>query len=210
MQSVTVGKHSARLSSTGKYLILDDDNGHLYVRTDVAAPHYCAPSGGPSVTYTGTTYTQHAPVRQFLRDCLHTAEEIIWNQALATGQIRSKVGATPFGNSHDENIALVNALRAQAGVNRNASPDTGQAYALVSTIADSTYPYHAGGVLATDGEDRVTVEVFAGADDARDNQRQEPGTFRMYSMTAGETFHDMWCDGVFAYTNPVTVVLVHI
>jgi len=211
MQNVLVNGQKAILSSSGQYLILDNDKSHLYVRHDVGAPRYCKPSGGPSVTYSGTAYTQYEPVAKFLRDCLHSAEEIIWNTVLKLGEVRTKVGNAEFGDSEDGNIAIAKAHRDAPGANQHASPVVGQAYALVSTVPDSKYPYHAAGVLAVDGNDRVTLEVFAGAEDAQQDEREESGSFEMYSTVPGETFHDVWsAAGVFVGTNPVTVVIEHI
>jgi hypothetical protein len=211
MKRVVVNGRAGSLSGSEQYLILDDDKQHLYVRHDVGAPRYCSPSGGPSVIYSATMYTQYQPVRKFLRDCLHSAEEIIWNAELDLGQVRTKVGGTRFGDTEQGNIAIANAQRNAAGANQNASPAVGQGYALVSTVPDSKYPYHAAGVLAVDGTDRVTLEVFAGAADAQQDDREEPGDFEMYSNAPGQTFHDVWSTAsVFAGTNPVTVVIEHI
>lgn len=211
MQRVMVNGQAASLSSGGQYLILDNDKSHLYVRQGVVAPRYCRTSAGPPVIYSGTTYIQHEPVRKFLRDCLHSAEEIIWNGELDLGEIRTKVGNAQFGDSEAGNIAIANAQRNAAGANQHASPAVGQAYALVSTVPDSKYPYHAAGVLAVDGNDRVTLEVFAGAEDAQQHEREEPGSFEMYASAPGQTFHDVWSAAdVFVHTNPVTVVIEHL
>lgn len=79
---------------------------------------------------------------------------------------------------------------------------------IVSTSADSQYPYHAAAVVAIDGTDIVTLEVFARGTDARQNDRSASGRFEMYSATGATSFHSVRSTNkTFVGTNPVTMVL---
>ncbi len=211
MQSVSVGGAAGTLSASGKYLILNGDIKSLYVRSNVATPHYCAQaSDGATVDHGGSTYRKHKPVRRCLADCLHTAEEIIWGQALTQGQIRSKVGDEDFGDTDEANIEIATANAAAGTSNNGAHPGVNQAYVIVARQEDSSlrynYPYHAAGVIALDGDDTVTMEVFATAQDAA--ARDQDGDFRMYDR-GSSSFHRRWSAAeAFRNTLPVTMVLV--
>ncbi|MGI5323817.1 hypothetical protein [Actinomadura nitritigenes] len=198
----------ASLSENGHYIVAQYEPLRLYVHPkDADQPHYCT-AELDSVQYNGTKYVQYQPVRRFLRDCLHTAEEIIYDGPLDLGGDYTHVKGVPFGRSDAENIRIANARRGQENADGRAHPDYSEAYVIVSTAAGSTYPYHAAAVVAIDGDDTVTLEVFARGTDARQNDRSAAGRFEMYSSTGPTSFHATWSNNVnFTGTNPVTMVL---
>ncbi|MER6812301.1 hypothetical protein ABT299_23805 [Spirillospora sp. NPDC000708] len=208
MQQITIKNKSASLSENGHYIVAQYEPLRLYVHPKNAEqPHYCT-AELDSVQYNGTKYVQYQPVRRFLRDCLHTAEEIIYDGPLDLGGDYTHVEGLLFGKSEAGNIRIAEARRGQERTDGKAHPDYNEAYVIVSTVAGSVYPYHAAAVVAIDGDDTVTLEVFARGTDARQNDRSAAGRFEMYSSKGGTTFHSVWSNNVnFAGTNPVTMVL---
>lgn len=192
MQTIALPKlGEARLSENGNYLIISKNTQQLYVKSGLKDPRYCLLSGQEPIKYSGATYNAYAPQRQFLRDCLHSAEEIIHEGTLDTGQVRSKVaGVHPdlrFGVDDAKNISAAQAHHA----NEAATPAIGQAYVIVATDNKATYPYHAAAVAAQDGQDQVTIEIFARETDA--SRRNATGTFDMYTIgDANLSFHGRW------------------
>ncbi len=207
MQAIRIRNKSASLSDGGQYLVAQFEPLRLYVHPEAEEPRYCT-AELETVTYNGTKYVQYQPVRRFLRDCLHTAEEIIYDKPLELGKDYTHVEGELFGKSEAENIRIANARRGQPNADGLANPDYKEAYVIVSTSAGSLYPYHAAAVVAIDGADTVTLEVFARGTDARQDDRSASGRFEMYSDTGATSFHSVWSANVnFAGTNPVTMVL---
>ena len=82
---------------------------------------------------------------------------------------------------------------------------------------EGAYPFHAAGVVAVDGADRVTLEVFAGKKDA--TARTTKGEYAMYG-SAAQSFHAIWQAATFEsnysasalrgqpiFSQPITVVI---
>ena len=176
----------------------------------------------------GRTYRKWVPTMGFLRDCLHTAEEVIHGRQLALGWVAeadameehdlsgvySKVRDTKtlFGVGEDENIAAAVevAKRSKTGpkpVNALADPAVGQAFVMVDRKPPPdavAYPYHAAGVIARDGRDTVTLEMFARerVDATQEERGQQLPEFQMYGPE--QTFHATWKG---YYQDPVTFVI---
>jgi hypothetical protein len=208
VQEVTIkGKGKGDLSVGGRYLVLQSQPSYLYVQSATAdKPRYCNYPELATVQCNGRGYFRYQPLRKFLSDCLHTAEEIIYKQELGLGEDRTQVEAEPFGVSDQSNIRIAKERRGKSNTNEGARPGLEEAYVIVSTKLQSKYPYHAAAVVAIDGTDTVTLEVFAGDTDAQQHERTTPGEFKMYSATT--SFHSVWStNAVFAETNPVTMVL---
>ncbi|HEY0752992.1 MAG TPA: hypothetical protein VGD98_03370 [Ktedonobacteraceae bacterium] len=69
-----------------------------------------------------------------------------------------------------------------------------------------SYSYHAAGVVAVDGNDRITVEVLAGIADAQ--KRKDRGMFHMYTVSdAHRSFHATWHTDPHLNAGPVTIVI---
>ena len=196
-----------KLSQNGNYFIPGQAGKAVYVANTATGPRDSKEDKGTGpITANGKTYYKWES-RNFVRDCLHTAEEIINQTNLAPhADVYSKVSGTTsdFGNSDEENIALAESDRAS---DAKASPGLGQAYVIVNKswlekpkkkrgrkrpppqLVKS--PYHAAAVVAVDGNDRITLEVFANTQDAKDYDTK--GDYRMYTTGAdGETFHSFW------------------
>jgi hypothetical protein len=207
VQAITIKGKPASLSDGGQYLVAQFEPLRLYVHPNADKPHYCT-AELETVLYNGTKYVRYQPVRRFLRDCLHTAEEIIYDEPLQLGGDYTHVESELFGKSEADNIRIANARRGQPNADGLANPDYNEAYVIVSTVAGSLYPYHAAAVVAIDGTDTVTLEVFARGTDAKQNDRSASGRFEMYSAAGATSFHSVWSTNeVFAGTNPVTMVL---
>ncbi|GCE15684.1 hypothetical protein [Tengunoibacter tsumagoiensis] len=212
MQTITVKNKSALLSENGLYLILQSDPYGLYVKDGTPDPRVCI-LAGEDVKYNGSTYNKYASSWQFYPDCLHTAEEVLKNKKLELGGDQSKVSPTgaAFGTSDAANILAANTARANHvnATNDNANPGLGQAYVMVVTTAvvgGISYPYHAAGVVAIDGNDRITVEVLAGISDAQ--ARKDKGAFHMYTVNdAVHSFHAAWSTDPHLSAGPVTIVI---
>jgi hypothetical protein len=204
--SVKLGK--GRLSASGNYLILQSDPLSLYVKPGATEPHYCL-LAGEFIKYNAANYAKYRPERQFVRDCLHSAEEVIAGKALDIGGVNSKVAGTTdlFGESDQKNIKLATTY----ALNNLAAPNVGQAYVTVATDPKATYPYHAAAVVAQDVQDQVTIEVFARETDAQ--ARNASGTFDMYTIgDVNTSFHGRWktLDLFGSQSAPVTIVIEHL
>ena len=201
------------MSDGKKYFIPDKYVGkRLYVADSADVPR-----GSEALkarkTYNGEKYTRYKS-KKFLRDCLHTAEELNADKDLKLGGVPSKVlkrkrqnpkPIVPFGKSDDENIEAAK----RHALGQGAAPEVGQAYVIVNKKWPKgvKYPYHAAGVVAKDGKDTVTLEVFASDDDAKD--RNTEGKYSMYAIGGGggESFHDYWIDNFFKKKDSATVVI---
>jgi hypothetical protein len=119
-------------------------------------------------------------------------------QTLQIGQDVSQVVGTgaQFGVSNQGNIDAATAyagLRAAGQGNGMELPVVGGAFAIVETSWNkanpdhrqakpdnaSRWPYHAAAVIAEDGDDRITLEQTADANDAQPGQGNE-GIFDIY------------------------------
>ena len=104
---------------------------------------------------------------------------------------KAKDASGDFGVTNTNNFNLANSVNA-ANSNQKAAPSVGESYAIVQStpIKDDCY-YHAAAVVAIDGSDHITLEVFghtgAGA-------RNEAGQYHIYNSdpTKGLSFHDKW------------------
>ncbi|HEX8245576.1 MAG TPA: hypothetical protein VF541_18840 [Longimicrobium sp.] len=202
------------------------DDGKLYIREGHAAVvRNHAPNPAERKRFTpplrpAARYTRLTSNGRYFLDCLVTAEDLATdtypNGLDLVGGIRTRTAATheDFGASHAENITLAKKMKKEHAdrVNTHAAPSVGQAYVIVSVYTAAKYPYHAAGVIAEDGNSRVTLEVFASGEDA--SSRTFDGTYEIYSVASGsgETFHDRWWrNPVFragsGATPPVTLVI---
>ncbi|WP_270037385.1 hypothetical protein [Solirubrobacter ginsenosidimutans] len=203
-----------RLSQNGAYLV-EPATGSMYAHKLATAPRSCAATGQSHPK--SADYIEYAPSMGFITDCLHTAEEIVHGKSLAQEGDYTKVAGTgeAFGLGEDENIKAAkkykkeaDKLGGKAPVNDGAAPGVGQAFVIVDTTPKKNkssfrYPYHAAGVIARDGDDAVTMEMFASDEDAMDVDRgSEPPQFQMYGP--GLTFHSAWSSH---YATPVTIVI---
>jgi hypothetical protein len=200
-----------KLSENENYFV-PDDGSFLYAATTAAMPRN---STQGSATALKGQRVYHAYVSEaFFEDCLHTAEEIIRAERLETparhwpkSGIFSEVSATSdkIGISHSDNIA---AARGNS-LGDDAAPGLGEAYFIVNTQwprGGAKSPYHAAAVVAMDGNDRVTLEVFASTADAK--KRNARGEYAMYSTAGGngERFHSYWQNRYFKNDSATTVI----
>lgn len=198
---------NGKLSQSGHYFVA---GGALYVQRGAPAPHDCHATVD---TIDRGNYIRYEGNRRFLKDCLHTAEEIMGRDSYdyTVGSVRSETADAPtadIGAGDPQNIvAALNVLATGGGAATNAlaAPNPGQAYMIVETGPVQTYPYHAAAVVASDGADRVTLEMFAGAREAKESERQYDGKFAMYGGP-GQSFHDEFAG---SFNNPVTIVIKH-
>jgi hypothetical protein len=197
-------KHSGDLSTNGHYFV---SSGQLWVLESATDPKTCTKTMD-KMKPNGQTYHRWEGSMSFLKDCLHTAEEIMGGKTFSyeKGAIhsQSRDSSKDIGESDTKNKSIASDLGQGGGkVNENADPAAGQAFLIVETDKVKTYPYHAAGVVAVDGTDRVTLEMFAGTTDAKDSERKYPGKFAMYG-SGSQSFHDAFKS---AFTTPVTIVI---
>lgn len=153
-----------------------------------------------------------------VRDCLHTAEELMQRKTLRpeAGEIYSKEKLTgkDFGDDETEGGKPLNRVIAEAAlaqspnqVNIFASPQVGEAYAIVRQKAPEAgeSPYHAAAVVARDGNDTVTLELSAGDEDGvkRDTA---PRFFTQNVGSADTSFHAQM-KRVYGRDTAITIVL---
>lgn len=200
------------MSANQNYFIPDDFGGQvIYATSQPRASVIYNKSTAPQVTYNSKTYDSYvswsfSKTGKFVKDCLHTAEEINAGKELKPGNVTSKVAGTSvaFGEDDKSNIQLAK----RCAVDDAAAPTVGQAYAIVNTAwpKGATSPYHAAAVVAVDGDDRITVEVFASMSDGRRTEQHPP--FAMYSTGSGTLpkFHSHWVAQYFK-TNANTIVI---
>lgn len=183
-----------RATENGQYLIEgpDESQGHrtIWVREDATAPRHCSRTEQTQEA-NGWTYYAWEPANQFYADCLHTAEEIMAgrNFRLNSG-VRSQVAGTgdAFGDTEEANVAAATRYarsRSPWATNHDENPHVGQALALVETdyrqgypANESGFPYHAAAIVARDGADVITLEAWAGRQNAR--RRNQNGEFSVY------------------------------
>ncbi|MFF7338541.1 hypothetical protein ACFZAT_14455 [Streptomyces sp. NPDC008163] len=186
-----------RVSQTGKYALRGpkgSDQYELYVRSDVAPPRYCeVATRRRKATIGEAEYIPYAPMKSFLEDCSHSAEEVMHAQALQMGQDASAFrGGGLFGEGDEQNVERARAYaESREGGNHDEAPGVGEAYSIIETewaqdvpVNSTGWPYHVAGVVAQDGGDRITVEQTAGSTDA-DPAVGVAGIFDIYK-TASE------------------------
>jgi|GEM_PF-3825403 hypothetical protein len=167
---------------------------------------------------TRTDYYRVKSKQKYFKDCLETAEDLITDTYPATisGKVRSKVKYTneKFGDTNEKNIAAAQNYKTRHpdDADANAKPAFGEAYVIVSLDSGTEYPYHAAAVIATDGADRVTLEVFAS--DQHATARTEDGDYHIYTVppaTDKTTFHDTWRDNPYLHRAgkpaPTTIII---
>ncbi|MCW6052947.1 hypothetical protein K4039_23460 [Lyngbya sp. CCAP 1446/10] len=208
---------------TDGYNFVIDNDGKLYVRNDNASVRGHTIDKNTKKIFTPpdtgkrTTFYLAKSEHKYFKDCLETAEDLINDQYPPSipGTVRSKVKRLDrdFGNSTDENIQAATDYKNSFGnyANEKADPIVGEAYVIVSLSKTTTYPYHAGAVIARDNTSQLTLEVFAADRDAK--KRTETGTYQIYYLTdSGEdkkTFHSTWKDNPYLTPgSPVTIVIV--
>jgi len=218
----TVDPNNLEVSDNGHYAIDANDRSRLWVRHDATVPaqlqQQLSRRRQVYMNYNGQLYFAFIPARMYMRDCCHTAEEIMASEKLQQDSRNSYVlnsegsgyhlsqNVIPFGDYGNPNHQASEAQRYYSNlqsfasthsgsVDNNASPNIGQAYAVarMNSGAGREYPFHVAAVIAEDDETRVTMEVFATARDA--NGYNENPNFRMYSTRTGrtnQTFHQTW------------------
>lgn len=206
-QIVALGK-IGKVSTNKRYILAYDDV--LYVKNGVPAPHNFIADTDVMIEefkHNGEKYKAHKHDGLFLKDCLHTAEELINQSELkyASGTYSRVRGIKlVFGRDEDRNKEYAIREKDKGHPhNEAANPGVGQAYAIVETGSRGKYPYHAAAVVAKDGDDTVTIEVSAGSKDAKDRNTQ--GELHMYEIGGGKSFHSD-CKAI--YNKPVTIVIV--
>ncbi|HEU4432067.1 MAG TPA: hypothetical protein VFR51_01640 [Pyrinomonadaceae bacterium] len=202
---------TAKVSASEHYIVAYEDI--LFVRTGAAVPHGFVRDTDVQVDqfdYNGSTYCAYKYNGLFLKDCLHTAEELINQKQLQFNKetsSRVKGIGLVFGQAKSGKNIEYAKREASDGhpVNERADPAVGEAYAIVGTGNPGKYPYHAAAVVAKDGNDTVTLEVSADYTDARDDDRTTEGELCMYEIGGNKSFHTE-CAG--DYDQPITIVIV--
>lgn len=230
VQSLAGNKGSASFQAAQFYYTHDDDdlpgviatendeyfldgtsnNESIFGSPDSATPLYSDYETNQDLTY---TYT---PEDTFVADCLHTAEEIMHNQRFDynEGATRSRETTTDglFGDSKESNWQTAQGVNDNAR-NRNAAPALGNAYVItaqnpvnISGLEDDDEDavfcqYHAAAVVATDGNDHITLEIFGSPDGA---EHDTDGEYSIYNSApdSGLTFHDTWIN---TFANGITI-----
>jgi hypothetical protein len=204
-----------RISASAEYLIAINSPGTLWRKSGSSGPQpdRCK-RNGEARSFAGVWYEPWIPAERFAEDCLQAAEQILAGEDWEPRRLNSRVQgtATPFGHTVEENKNRARAFRDAnpEGRNEKARATRGQAFVIVEVGAKKRYPYHAAAVVATDGGDRITVEVSAGETHADLNKRETLGIFDMYSVEIPEqSFHARYAkptqpDG---YSSPITMVI---
>ena len=207
-QIVALGK-IGKVSTNKRYILVYDDV--LYVKNGIPAPHNFIADTDVMIEefkHDGAKYRAYKHDGLFMKDCLHTAEELINQKKLDYGKgtySRVRGLGLVFGREDDINAQYAQRVKdKKLPHDEKANPDVGQAYAIVETGSVDKYPYHAAAVVAKDGNDTVTIEVSAGSKDAKDYNT--PGELHMYEIGGGgKSFHSD-CKAI--YDKPITIVIV--
>lgn len=195
----------ATVTETGKYIIPGTKNDSskpakkLYSREDATPPREMNPAGNDVFEHGGSRYREYGPGRKVMPDCLHTAEEFMHGNKLAAGEVRSqeKLTGKAFGVSDNANQKVAQQAKRKHpdAVNTNASPDVGEAYAIVRQkkpkVGES--PYHAAAVVAKDGRHTVTLETSATNVDAT-RYNKKPEVFVQEVGSSTNSFHKIMSD----------------
>lgn len=214
------GEVRYKLSESGRYAVIDRGR-QVWVREDAQVSDALVRNPNGDRTINGQVYQEFQIRRWILKDCLHTAEEIINNlpgqlhsarelapNAPASAGKYSRIqgpttGLRDFGTSDESNIK--NAREFGGAKDAAAAPRIGEAFVIVSTKAsenEALSPYHAAAVVGVDGNDRVTLEEW----DLRGDVSR--GEAHMYTVgDASGSFHGHWAAQYFWDTEPITVVI---
>jgi Domain of unknown function (DUF4157) len=211
-----------QVSESGLFAIVDGER-QIWARPGVRVSGALIRNPAGDRTIAGQPYLEYQISNWILKDCLHTAEEIING---LPGQLHSArdldlVGAGPsegrysrikadtgrwrqFGGSEEQNIT--NARAFGGPNNADAAPGLGEAFVILATLprTQQMSPYHAGAVVGIDGSDRVTLEEW----DLRGEVSR--GEAHMYKVgSARRSFHGVWgAEGrYFGAHEPITVVI---
>jgi hypothetical protein len=201
------------LSEGGKYFLPDGPLQSPYVFA-TTAPSWCQAVGAP-VHFNGSNYHRYEPQDQFLDDCLHTAEEIVNGQILEIDTAtysKETVTGRVWGQSEGKNIEIAQKAKVKSvgSVDGAANAGIGNAFVIVDTewISNPSErsPYHAGGVVGVDGNDRITMEVFASGGSRE--RRETPARLSMYTVGGGAaSFHGYWSGSYFGRHETITIVI---
>jgi hypothetical protein len=201
------------LSENGTYFLPGGPLQHPYIFA-TAAPSWCQAVGAP-VHFNGRNYYRYVPQNQFLDDCLHTAEEIVNGQILEIDTAtysRETVTGRVWGQTEAKNIEIAQQARAKSVGSTDGAADAGIGNAFV--IVDTEWiskpsersPYHAGGVVGVDGNDRITMEVFASGGSRE--RRETDARLSMYTVGGGAaSFHGYWSGSYFRGHGTITIVI---
>ena len=175
----------------------------MYGTNDADTPRYC------DAVVDGDGNQIFTPSEQFNADCLASAEEIMHEQRIEQAGVFSReyYHKNNFGDTEEGNWNAARATENHVS-NRDVKPNVGEAFAIVREEprdlgGDIMCQYHAAAVVASDGSDRVTLEVFGNPDGGG---RNVDGTFRVYNTTpdSNNTFHDEW---IGTFPNGITIEL---
>ena len=220
--SSTVDNTEFNITDNRSYLIKQlDQNPTIYARSDAPAPRW-SDSTDRQITIDGNVFIEYRPRGKFFSDCLHTAEEIMHQKPLRRGYTRSRIkdqqNNNPlFGRSEEENWEGARNVPEEQRDN-NANANVGEAFSIVQEEdmyeqnrrdnPDGNYPdeckYHAAAVVAQDGQDRITLELFG---DTTKQGRTDDAKYALYNTNPDlkNTFHQFWSED---FTNGITVSLI--
>ncbi len=194
-------------TTNGQYF-LDSQMGNdeVYAASGATAPLHSKVKTG-NVLKTGIS--KYVPESKFIADCLHTAEEIMKGMKLKEGNINSKEKTTgnDFGVSEKDNWDTAIDVD-DKDKDKKAKPLVGESYLIVEDKARDLgghimCQYHAAAVVAQDGSDNVTLEVFGSPNTGI---RSAVGRYAVYSTAPStkQTFHTIWTG---TFPNGVTITL---
>lgn len=209
IKQVPALKANVKVSTNEHYIVWYDDV--MYIRQGATVPRGFVNDRQvlpPQFDYNHATYYAYSYAGLFLKDCLHTAEELINQRELEFNtQTSSRVKGIGrvFGQPGDKNVKYAKREQEKGlnPVNEAANPAVNEAYAIVNTGQPSEWPYHAAAVVAKDGNDTVTLEVCATSEDAK--RRNTKGNLRMYEIGGDKSFH---AEHKGAFDQPITIVIV--
>jgi hypothetical protein len=189
-----------------RYSLKDDSgNKEVYGRGIAAVPRNSKEVSEFLVN--GVVVKEYVPSNKFLHDCLHTAEEIMHGHALEQGKTRSREVSSElaFGDGVLKNWQAARAAKENQS-NRNANPGLGGAYVTTTRFAEDIgdgvrCQFHAAAVVAVDGSDHITLEIFGNPDEPN---RDGDATYSIYNSApdSGLTFHDNWIN---TFENGITI-----
>jgi hypothetical protein len=213
VQLFKAGEKGSLLSETDAYMLpTGQRSAYVVGKPDAPAPRYSR----VAATLNGGD-KQYVPEAKFRADCLHTAEEIMAGRRLNRGYPRSSEPTTGNLYGHDDEDNPNGSYQTAQGVaeehrNQNAVPKVGQAFAITAPAPVDLDPddefadecqYHAAAVVARDGGDRITMEVFGSSED---KDRDSAATFSIYETDpqSQSTFHAVWQT---LFTNGITITI---
>lgn len=192
------------LSENEAYFV-HQESGRIFVEDGKSSPLESVQEVKKAYVYNGKNYRKFKPATKRVLDCLKTAEEIMAGTTYDDDEVHSQIKGTggDLGRTFKETTENVKtAAKTLMNIDDDADPGLNEAFMIVETGKKNVYPYHAAAVVAVDGDDRVTLEVFAGANKAQ--ARNVFGSYNIYSTTnKAQTFHSQWKGG---YTKPITIV----